>query len=168
MTVTTTIDGRVATIVIDGTIDTRAAADFEAALTQAVDGGARALVLDFQKVDLITSAGIRVLVLFTKRLAGLGGGLALCAVTPDVRRVFEIAGLASQLRMYDTRAAALAALPGAAPAPPPKGSRVTRLVGSLLGGRGAAPATAPRDTSRTSRLARDVADLLDETKRSGQ
>jgi anti-anti-sigma factor len=167
MTVTSTSDGPVTTLVIDGTIDTRAAPDFEAALTQAIDAGARGIVVDFQRVDLITSAGIRVLVLFTKRLSAVGGGLALCAVTPDVKRVFEIAGLASQLKMCDTRAAAVSALPRPASATAaPQGSRVTRLVGALLGGRGDA-ATTPRKGA-ASRVAQDVADLLSDTKRSGQ
>lgn len=166
MRITTAADGTLATLAVEGTIDTRAAPDFEKALAAAVEGGARSLILDFAKVDLITSAGIRVLVLFGKRLGGVGGGLALCSLSADVRRVFEIAGLARQLRIFDTRAEAATALaPATAPAPKPRSSRVARLVGSLLGGRGEADsAERPREGAQST-LSKQVARLLGETPR---
>jgi len=161
MQITTATDGTLATLTVVGTIDTRAAAEFEAALKKAVEGGVNRVILDFTKVDLITSAGIRVLVMFAKRLQSAGGGLVLCALTPDVMRVFEISGLATQFKIAATRADAVAKLKpaAAAAAPPPRGSKVSRLVGALLGGE-SAPAARSTQATR-SPLSSKIAELLD-------
>jgi anti-anti-sigma factor len=160
MDIKTASDGTLATLTVSGTIDTRAAAEFEAALKKAVEGGAKRAVLDFAKVDLITSAGIRVLVMFAKRLQSSGGGLVLCALTPDVVRVFEISGLASQFQIAATRADGVAKLKPAPAAaqPQPRGSKVSRLVGALLGGEATAGA---RTQTVRSPLSSKVAELLD-------
>jgi anti-anti-sigma factor len=161
MEIKSTVESSVPTLAVSGTIDTRAAAEFEAALKKAIEGGNNRVLLDFAKVDLITSSGIRVLVMFAKRLQSAGGGLVLCALTPDVLRVFEISGLATQFKIAATRAEALAKLKPAAAAAqaPPRGSKVSRLVGALLGGEPAAAARASQ-TAR-SPLSSKIAELLD-------
>ncbi|HYM24620.1 MAG TPA: STAS domain-containing protein [Vicinamibacterales bacterium] len=159
MQITTATDGTLATLTVSGTIDTRAAAEFEGALKKAVEGAVNRAILDFTKVDLITSAGIRVLVMFAKRLQSAGGGLALCALTPDVMRVFEISGLTTQFKIAATRADAMNRLKAAAAPPPPRGSKVSRLVGALLGGESVTPARSTQATR--SPLSSKVAELLD-------
>ena len=167
MQIATAVDGALATVTVVGTIDTRASGEFEAALVKAVEGGGRQIVVDFAKLDLITSAGIRVLVLFAKRLQAIGGGFALCGLSADVQRVFDISGLTGQFKIAATRGDAIAVIGGgAAPAKHPKGSRVARLVGSLLGGRvDAREADAPADGAEQSPLSKQVARLLDESTR---
>jgi anti-anti-sigma factor len=163
MDIKTSSDAGIATLTISGTVDTRASADFEAALKKAVEGGVNRAILDFAKVDLITSAGIRVLVMFAKRLQSAGGGLVMCSLTPDVLRVFEISGLASQFKIAPTRAEAVGKLKpaAAAAAPPPRGSKVSRLVGALLGGE--APKDARPAQAARSPLSSQVAELLDKS-----
>jgi anti-sigma B factor antagonist len=165
MEITTTADGALATLAVVGTIDTRASADFESALLKAVEGGSRQVIIDFSRLDLITSSGIRVLVLFAKRLSAIGGGVVLCCLSPDVQRVFDIAGLTGQFRIMPTRADAAAALTaGAAPPRRNRGSRVARLVGSLLGDRGEPrEAERPADAAGQSPLSKQVAQLLGES-----
>jgi anti-anti-sigma factor len=161
MTVSTSDEGGVPVLAVSGTIDTRAAPEFEAALAKALgEAGTRAIV-DFTRVDLITSAGIRVLVMFAKRLHRAGGGLALCCLTPEVQRVFEISGLTAQFTIATTRADAVKMVkPASAAAPPSRGSRVSRLVGALLGaGEPAPPASQPPGGKR-SMISRQVARLL--------
>jgi len=134
-----------------GVIDTRTAQAFEAEFVRAFNEGARAFAVDFGRVDLITSAGIRVLVMMAHRLQRGSGGLVLFALGPRVRTVFEIGGLLGQFQMVDTEAEAIARL--AAPRPAiepvasaPRSSRLTDAVVDALGGdplgrdRGRAPA----------------------------
>ncbi len=158
MEIATRAEGTLATLAVGGTIDTRAANEFEAELVKAVEAGARQVIIDFTRVDLITSAGIRVLVLFAKRLNGIGGGFALCCLSADVRRVFDISGLSTQFRIAATVADAAAALNVAAPAAArSRGSRVARLVGTLLGG---ADGGARAEAAEKSPLSRQVESLL--------
>jgi len=166
MDITTTTDGTLATLAVVGTIDTRASTDFERALAKAIEGGGLHVIIDFTRIDLITSSGIRVLVLFAKRLHGIGGGLVLCSLSPDVQRVFDIAGLTAQFRIAPTRAAGAAALTGSGAAPrKSRGSRVARLVGSLLGGRDEASGPErPGGRGERSPLTSQVARLLGDEK----
>ncbi len=163
-----TASERVGIVVLEpiGAIDTRGAFDFERAVLGRLDGGARRFVVDLARVELVTSAGIRVLVMLAKRLQGLEGALALCRLNDQVRTVLEIAGLASQFQIADSvdAAAALVAPPAEA-AGPPRGSRVSRLASHLLGEGAGASAAAAGSSSRPSALSTLVAQLLGESAR---
>jgi anti-anti-sigma factor len=160
----TSRDGDLVTAILAGAIDMRAAGDFEKAVLKAIEEGGRRVVIDFARVDLLTSAGIRVLVTLTRRLQGSGGAVVLCSLGPAVQRVFDISGLTKQFRIAATRAEAVAALrsPASTPKRPPP-SRLSQVVGVLLGSRsdpaktGAARGTR---TGSTSRLSSQVIRLL--------
>ncbi|HET7201574.1 MAG TPA: STAS domain-containing protein [Burkholderiales bacterium] len=48
------------------------------------------LVLDFSKVDYISSVGLRVLMLAAKQVREQGGAIVVAALQPVVREIFEI------------------------------------------------------------------------------
>jgi anti-sigma B factor antagonist/stage II sporulation protein AA (anti-sigma F factor antagonist) len=48
------------------------------------------LVLDFSKVDYISSVGLRVLMLAAKQIREQGGTIVVAALQPVVREIFEI------------------------------------------------------------------------------
>jgi anti-anti-sigma factor len=169
MKLTTSQDGATAIIEPAGTIDTRSSIDFEKKVMELFGGGSRLFAIDFTKVDMITSAGIRVLMMLTRRLEGGSGGLALFGLNEQVQTVFEIAGLMSQFRMAPTRPEALAQLAqlgGVAPPPAaPKASQISRLAARLLGGQGRASVQGRRGKSGSesgSDLTARVAQLLKE------
>jgi anti-anti-sigma factor len=110
-----------------GLIDTRTAQAFESTMVQAYGGGARSFAIDFGRVDLITSAGIRVLVMMAHRLQRGAGGLVLFALGDRVRTVFEIGGLLQQFRIVATEQDAVAALSKPKEARAPEQARASRL-----------------------------------------
>ncbi len=151
MAVSSTTRDSVTIVAATGVVDTRTAQAFEAEFVRAFNDGARAVAVDFSRVDLITSAGIRVLVMMAHRLQRGSGGLVLFALGPRVRTVFEIGGLLGQFQVVETEAEAIARLaaprPAAEPAAPvPQASRLADAVVDALGGdplrrdRGRAPA----------------------------
>jgi anti-anti-sigma factor len=136
-------DGPVAIIDLDGLIDTRASQQFEKEAATLLAEDVSAVVVDFGKVSLITSAGIRVLFMMGQRLHRTGGGLALCCLNDRVRGVFEVAKLLQQFRITAARPeaiAAVAALAKARPQAPPPTSKLTRLVATALSEHGPEPA----------------------------
>jgi len=155
----------VAIVEPSGVIDTRASIAFEQSIVDLLEAGKRQFAVDFTRVEVITSAGIRVLVMLAQRLSGIDGALVLFALRGDVLKVFDIAGLMSQFRIAATREEALqqlAADPGAGSS---RGSKVTRLIMRLLAGdadaesvRGGARAAA--DPGARSQLTVEVASLL--------
>jgi anti-sigma B factor antagonist/stage II sporulation protein AA (anti-sigma F factor antagonist) len=72
------------------------------------------LVLDLAGVDYISSVGLRVLLLASKQAKGQGGDLAVAALQPVVREIFEISKFTLILNVAPTVREALAKLSMAA------------------------------------------------------
>jgi anti-sigma B factor antagonist len=89
-----------------GRLDSNTSPDFEKKVFDAIDGGAVRLIVDCEKLDYITSAGLRVLNKTAKRLKTEKGSIVLCSMEDYVREVFEIAG-------FDTFLPIVAGLPEA-------------------------------------------------------
>ena len=92
----------------EGRLDTAAAPAVEERLVALV--GASSVVLDLADVRFVSSAGLRVLLLAAKAAKAAGRGIAVCALQPGVREVFEISGFDRIIPAYATREQALAAL----------------------------------------------------------
>lgn len=74
----------------------------------------RALVLDFSRVDYISSVGLRVLMMASKQLRARGGRIAIAALQPAVREILEIARFQHVVEIFPTLQEALGALSPAA------------------------------------------------------
>ena len=72
--------------------------------------GAPTLVVDFSRVDYISSAGLRVMLTLAKRIRERQGKLALCGMNDGVRQVFELAGFLPLFAIESSRDEALQAL----------------------------------------------------------
>jgi anti-anti-sigma factor len=66
------------------------------------------LVLDFSKVDYISSVGLRVLMLASKQVREQGGSIVIAARQPVVHEIFEISRFDHLFQCFDTVRQALA------------------------------------------------------------
>jgi anti-anti-sigma factor len=85
--------GNALILVASGRIDHASAESFRAALQPHLDrcrAGASIVVLDLCGVDYISSVGLRVLMLAAKQVRPQGGNIAVAALHPVVREIFEI------------------------------------------------------------------------------
>jgi anti-anti-sigma factor len=101
-----------------GRIDHASAEAFKAVLEPhlAASGPGRPLVLDLGAVDYIASIGLRVLMLASRQARAQGGTIAVAALQPLVREIFEISKFTLVFPCFPSVAEALAA-PAARPAP---------------------------------------------------
>ncbi|MCE2482591.1 MAG: STAS domain-containing protein [Alphaproteobacteria bacterium] len=97
---------------VGGRIDGSSAAQFEEAIRTAIEDSDRAVIMDFEKLVYISSAGLRAILLTAKSLQSRDAKLVLCSLSEQIREVFEISGFDKVLAIHPTRAAALAALKG--------------------------------------------------------
>jgi anti-anti-sigma factor len=74
-----------------GGIDSTNAKAFAAQVMDAVAARQCNLIIDFQKVKYVSSAGFRSLLIIGKSIESAQRKLVLCNIGPEVRRVFEIA-----------------------------------------------------------------------------
>ncbi len=73
-----------------------------------VDAGETSLVLDLEKVDYISSAGLRAVLVAAKRLQKIGGRLVVCSLRGIVLEVFDMSGFDQIIETAPDQAAALA------------------------------------------------------------
>ena len=95
MTITKNLNGTTLEVALEGRLDTMTAPELEAELNGSMEG-ADSLVLDFSKLDYISSAGLRVLLSAHKAMAGKGG-MKVINVNDIVNEVFEVTGFADIL-----------------------------------------------------------------------
>ena len=101
-------EGDVLVLVPVGRLDTTTSRDFEKRLLELVNAGNIHYVIDFARLEYVSSAGLRVLVMLGKRLPGLSGSLVLATLSPQVREVFDIAGFTRVFQIVADRKQALA------------------------------------------------------------
>lgn len=100
--------GEVLVVSTAGQINSANAAQLEAELLALVEQGEHQWVLDMGRLDYISSAGLRVVLLLAKRLKQNAGRLVLCNLQPHVHEVFDISGFLAILTVVGSRAEALA------------------------------------------------------------
>lgn len=103
------IDGQIV-IYLSGRIDSTASVEFEEKLIEIIDKGSHNMIADFEKIQFISSAGLRVLLLAAKKIKPYGGKLMLSNMSKDVREVFDISGFSSIFEIHTTAAEAATAL----------------------------------------------------------
>ena len=91
MTLNTIFDEKNCTIFIEGSIDTLTARELEQAVNEAAPKCEK-MVLDMEKVDYISSGGLRVLLAIEQQMEDRGGGLRLIHVNENIIEIFELVG----------------------------------------------------------------------------
>lgn len=82
---------------LTGRLDSNTSLGFEKKLFESIENGTQHMILDFEELDYISSAGLRVILKATKNLKHTDGRLVLCAMQDYVKEVFEISGFDSFL-----------------------------------------------------------------------
>jgi anti-anti-sigma factor len=72
-----------------------------------IDQGEKRLVIDCAGLDFISSAGLRSLLLAVKKMKAAGGAIALAALQPNVKEVFDISGFSALFTIHGSKADAL-------------------------------------------------------------
>jgi anti-sigma B factor antagonist len=87
---------------LEGRLDSNTAPSLEERLKGLMGTGETLFVLDFDKLDYISSAGLRVLINAAKELKCDNGQLCLCSIRDYIREVFDICGLTRFFPMHPT------------------------------------------------------------------
>ena len=95
MTITKTGNVQALTIALEGRLDTMTAPELEAALKTALEG-VEELTFDFDKLDYISSAGLRVL-LSAQKTMNRQGSMKVIHANEIIMEIFEVTGFADIL-----------------------------------------------------------------------
>lgn len=95
MTISKALEGSKLTIMLDGRLDTTTSPALEAELKDALTGITE-LVFDFEKLEYISSAGLRIL-LANQKIMNKQGSMVIKNVNEVIAEVFEVTGFADIL-----------------------------------------------------------------------
>ena len=88
---------------LKGRIDAMSATDIEKALENLMERGERVLGVDLEKVNYISSVGLRIFMKAQKQLETVGGEVVLTAIPSGILEIFKMAGVHRLFRMTETR-----------------------------------------------------------------
>jgi anti-sigma B factor antagonist len=89
MTITKTKNGNAVTLTLDGSLDALTAPELQKEL-EAIDENTESLVIDMEKLQYISSAGIRQLVAICKRM---NGQLVIKNTSGELMDIFHVTGI---------------------------------------------------------------------------
>ena len=87
---------------LTGRLDSKTSPEFEKKIFDAIEKGSKNMIVDFEDLDYISSAGLRVVLKATKDLKRSDGKFILCAMKDYVKEVFEISGFDTFLPIVST------------------------------------------------------------------
>lgn len=101
-------EGDITVVEPRGRIDSATAKEFGDRLSKLLSDGRNHLVIDLHSITYISSAGFRQLLIAKRSTQEKDGKLALCGVSGEVKRLFDIGAFGELLPIYPTREAGIA------------------------------------------------------------
>ena len=90
-----------------GRLDSANARAFESIVMDHIGNGEQHLIVDFSRLDFISSAALRVILLAARALQASKGQIVLCAMKNHIKDVFLISGFDRIISIKKSRKAAL-------------------------------------------------------------
>jgi anti-sigma B factor antagonist len=101
--------GDVRVLSFQGNLDTGTSPEAESQINGLIDAGAQKLLVNFEQLEYISSAGLRILLATAKKLKPSGGNLKICCLNQTVQEVFDISGFSTILSVSASEEEALGA-----------------------------------------------------------
>ncbi|MFT7618882.1 MAG: anti-sigma B factor antagonist [Planctomycetota bacterium] len=91
---------------LDGKLETNTSPEAEVHLNGLIEAGESRIIVDFMKLDFVSSAGLRILLSTAKKLKANGGELRVCSLNETVQEIFDISGFGMLLSVFPNKSAA--------------------------------------------------------------
>ena len=94
-------------LAFEGNLDTNTSPEAESKINELIEAGKQKILVNFEQLNFISSAGLRVLLATVKKLNASGGVLRICSLNATVQEVFDISGFVTILSVKSTEEEAL-------------------------------------------------------------
>ncbi len=101
MIITEKNENEILILEIDGRLDTSNYGMLEKKLGELFDQNHRYILLNLAKMDYVSSSGLRVFLMYLKKLKANEGKLMLSNMQDNVKEIFDIAGFTNIFEIYD-------------------------------------------------------------------
>ena len=93
-----------------GRVDSSNADEFQKIMEAEIAPKYKVLIMDFEQVSYISSAGLRVVVIMAKKFKGPYKKFGVCALPEPILKLFKMSGLDRAMAVHGTRTEAIAGL----------------------------------------------------------
>lgn len=83
-----------------GKIDSNTSLEAQNTLSDLIKQGGKKILINFENLDYISSAGLRILLTTAKQLENMGGSLRICKPNETVSQIFTISGFDQIIKVY--------------------------------------------------------------------
>jgi len=94
-------------VTVEGRMDAVSAPEFEKFLNALIDDGSLKVIVDFQGLDYISSAGLRSVLITAKKIQSKNGEILVVSLHDTVKEIFEISGFSTIIPIHASVDAAL-------------------------------------------------------------
>ncbi len=108
MDITILDSGEVKIVALEGKLNTSTSPDLEADLKLLLEDGAKKILFDLSDLAFTSSSGLRVIMATGISLQGVEGEIRVCALNDVVADIFDMSGLDTMFKVFETKEAALA------------------------------------------------------------
>ena len=110
MEITSKRVGNAIVIYVDGDLTTTSSPQVEAEISEILEGTDTNVVINVEKVNFISSTGLRIILVLGKRLNKGGLKLIMCSMNATIKSVFKISGFSKLFPEFETEEEALESL----------------------------------------------------------
>lgn len=93
---------------LTGRVDSNNAGEFQRKMEAEISPRDKVLIMDFEQVSYISSAGLRVIVIMAKKFKGPFKNFAICALSDPINKLFKMSGMDRAITIRGTRTEAMA------------------------------------------------------------
>ena len=102
----TAVEDGLSIITLEGFVDAHTAPQFENVIQSEIAAGRNRIIVNCEKLNYISSAGLGVFMSFIEEIREIGGDIKICGLVPKVKHTFEILGFQDIFDMVDDLPAA--------------------------------------------------------------
>lgn len=87
---------------VEGRMDTVSAPEFDTKMEELLNQGEKGFILDFGKLEYVSSAGLRSILVAAKKAKSADGNVCCCDLQTMVKKVFDLSGFAVIVPVFDS------------------------------------------------------------------
>jgi anti-anti-sigma factor len=107
MKITSEKKGDFFVVEVEGRLDTTNYAELDQVLAGILEKGEKNIILDIAKLEYVSSSGLRIFLMYLKKIKSSQGRFILCNMKAEIREIFEISGFINIFEIFDDLGAAL-------------------------------------------------------------
>jgi anti-anti-sigma factor len=100
-------DGSINVVKIDGRLDTTNYSELETQLSSLLEKNEVNILLNLGGLEYVSSSGLRIFLMFLKKIKAVNGRFMLCGMSKDILEIFEISGFVNIFEIFDDQESAL-------------------------------------------------------------